>query len=60
MDFVCKVLIVICLIALIVCAALLVGESVQERTRRKKHPKWYELYNRAMPTHNSWQINFYS
>ena len=47
MDFVCKALIVICLIALIVCAALLVSESAQERIRRKKHPKWYELYNRA-------------
>ena len=30
-----------------VIVGLMLGDTIIERIRRKKHPKWYELYNRA-------------
>lgn len=39
--------VIFCLLALFIGIAILMLTDVQERIRRKKHPKWYELYNRA-------------
>lgn len=33
---------------LVFCLYLLVKDFVQERIRRKLHPKWYELWDRAL------------
>lgn len=34
--------------ALVYCVYLLVKDGVQERIRRKRHPKWWELWDRAL------------
>jgi hypothetical protein len=39
--------VIICLLAMFVGIAILILTDVNERIRRKQHPKWYELYDRA-------------
>jgi hypothetical protein len=39
--------VIFCLLALFPGIAILMLTDVKEKIRRKKHPKWYELYNRA-------------
>ena len=39
--------VIFCLLALFIGIAMLMLTDVQERIRRKKHHKWYALYNRA-------------
>lgn len=39
--------VIICLLALFVGIAILMLTDIKERIRRKQHPKWYELYDRA-------------
>ena len=41
----CAALVAICIL---ICVGMLVKEPVLERIRRKKHPRWFELYNRAL------------
>ena len=40
--------VILCLLALFIGIAILMLTDVQERIRRKKHPKWYEYYDRAL------------
>jgi hypothetical protein len=39
--------VIFCLLALFIGIAILMLTDVKERIRRKQHPKWYELYDRA-------------
>ncbi len=39
--------VIFCLLALFIGIAILMLTDVKERIRRKIHPKWYELYDRA-------------
>lgn len=39
--------VIICLLALFVGIAILMLIDVEEKIRRKRHPKWYEYYDRA-------------
>jgi hypothetical protein len=39
--------VILCLPALFAGIAILMLTDVKERIRRKRHPKWYELYDRA-------------
>lgn len=38
---------IFCLLALFIGIAILMLTDVKERIRRKRHPKWYEHYDRA-------------
>lgn len=40
--------VIFCLLALFIGIAILMLTDVKERIRRKKYPKWYELYDRAL------------
>ena len=40
--------VVICLLGIIILVGLAISDVVREKIRRKKHTKWYELYNRAL------------
>ena len=40
--------VIICLLALFVGIAILMLADVKEKVRRKKHPVWYEHYDRAL------------
>ena len=46
--------VIICLLALFIGTAILILTDVKEKIRRKKHPVWYEHYDRAL--HNSFTI----
>lgn len=35
-------------LAVICCISMLIGDSIREKIRRKKHPKWYALYDLAL------------
>lgn len=39
--------VIFCLLALFIGIAILMLTDIKERIRRKQHPKWYELYDRA-------------
>ena len=39
--------VIMCLLALFIGIAILMLTDVEEKIRRKKHPEWYEHYNRA-------------
>ncbi len=40
--------VIFCLLALFIDIAILMLTDVKERIRRKRHPRWYELYDRAL------------
>ena len=40
--------VIICLLALFIGIAILMLTDVQEKIRRKKHPEWYQHYDRAL------------
>ena len=40
--------VILCLLALFIGIAILMLTDAQEKTRRKKHPVWYEYYDRAL------------
>lgn len=40
--------VILCLLALFVGIAILMLTDVKEKIRRKRHPKWYEHYDRAL------------
>ena len=46
--------VIICLLALFIGIAILMLTDAQEKIRCKKHPVWYEHYNRAK--HNSFRV----
>lgn len=46
--------VIICLLALFMGIAILMLTDVKEKIRRKKHPVWYEYYDRAL--HNAFDI----
>jgi predicted Zn-dependent peptidase len=39
--------VIICLLALFTGIAILIPTDINEKIRRKQHPKWYEHYDRA-------------
>ena len=40
--------VILCLLALFIGIAILMLTDVKEKIRRKKHPVWYEYYDRAL------------
>lgn len=48
METFVTVLCVVCFVVAFLCFSFLGVDSIIEKGRRKKHPKWYEHYNRAL------------
>ena len=40
--------VIICLLGLFLGYLVIVATDIEERIRRKQHPKWYEYYDRAL------------